>query len=433
MSHGSGKDAEVVEALKIIAPELHDRGYDVFMDVDKLRVGDPWSPALYEQMYLCDAAIVLLGPNTIAESDWVRRESEVLMSRRFVRSLRTVLPCFLGTTKTKLARDRGFGSLLTLQAEMGQREKNPLPKTELTMKIAQWVLDEFAPIAGPPGDRAFFAWAKRISSYLRVARKQDYDSLVDIADALKCSTDEVLHVRASVGAELFLAHMLFRTGEAVRQEPENLLPAAVAALRSSLGSDRLRHLVSELVPSWVDPDAAMHFAPAHPPRNGGASPLILLRARAPWAAEQHIKRALCNAPRAFKHRALTAYGEIPQDEESPYEELLERCHEALREVFDIPPGYLLEPSRVQPRERREYLLVNANGYDLKDVADVVNLLHKDYPWLVIVVLHPELLPEENLLDDLDMSRAVKVDFSEDLEIRSYSFMRDLEEVSGHAV
>ncbi len=401
------------------------------MDVDKLRVGDPWSPALYEQMYLCDAAIVLLGPNTIAESDWVRRESEILMSRRFVRSLRTVLPCFLGTKKTKLARDRGFGSLLTLQVEMGQREKNPLPDTGLTLQITQWILDEFAPVAGPPGDGAFFAWAKRISGYLRVARNQDYDSLIDIADALKCSREEILHVKASVGAELFLAHMLFRTGEAVRQESENLLPAAVAALRPSLGSDRLRYLASELVPSWVDPEAAIHFAPAHPPQNGGTSPLVLLRARAPWAAEQHIKRALCNAPKAFKHRALTIYGEMPQDEESPYEDLLERCREALREVFDIPPGYPLDPSRVRSRERREYLLVNANGYDLKDVADVVNLLHEDYPWLVIVVLHPELLPERKLLNDLDMGRAVKVDFSEDLEMRSYSFMRDLEDAAGH--
>lgn len=430
ISHGSGKDAEVVEALGIIAPQLSDRGYDVFTDVEKLRVGQPWSPALYEEMYLCDAAIVLLGPNTIAESDWVRRESEILMSRRIVRSLKTVLPCFLGTSKTKLARDRGFGALLTLQAELGQREKNPLPEGELTRRIAQWVLDEFAPVAGPPGDAAFFEWTKRISGYLRVARERDYDSLNDMAEALSCSKEELLHVRASVGAELFLAHMLFRSGELVQLGLESPLPAAVAALRPSLGIGQ-SGLAAELMPSWVDPETAARFAPS--PSCSDEAPLILLRAGGPWAAEQHIKRALCNAPRAFTHRALLANGAVPMDESSPEEELLSDCFAALTEVFDIPPGYNLHPDLVEPRPGcREYLMINANGHNIEDVASVVNSLHKDYPWLVIIVLHPDPLPERKLLDDLDLARAVKVDFPKSLEMRAYSFMRSLEDVAGIA-
>ncbi|MGI3198701.1 toll/interleukin-1 receptor domain-containing protein [Streptomyces sp. GLT-R25] len=98
ISHGGeGTDACVDEALRLIVPRLTERGYDVFTDVDKLRTGDCWHEVLYEEMYLCDAAIVLLGPETIATSQWVRREADVLMGRHIVRSLRTVLPGFLGT------------------------------------------------------------------------------------------------------------------------------------------------------------------------------------------------------------------------------------------------------------------------------------------------------------------------------------------------
>ncbi|MFF9914878.1 toll/interleukin-1 receptor domain-containing protein [Streptomyces sp. NPDC013457] len=430
ISHGSGKDAEVVEALDIIAPQLSDRGYDVFTDVEKLRVGEQWSPALYEEMYLCDAAIVLLGPNTIAESPWVRREAEILMSRRIVRSLKTVIPCFLGASNTKTARERGFGALLTLQAELGQREKNPLPAGELTRRIAQWVLDEFAPVAGPCGESAFFEWTKRVSGYLRVARERDYESLNDMAGALCCSAEELLHVRASVGAELFLAHLLFRSGELVQQGQGSLLPAAVAALRPSLGAGR-SGLAAELMPSWVDPETAACFVPS--PSCSEEAPLILLRAGGSWAAEQHIKRALCNAPRAFTSRALHANGAIPMDESTPEEELLNDCFAALEEIFDIPPGYTLDPGLVQPRPGcREYLVINASGHDLEDVASVVNSLHKDYPWLVIIVLHPEPLPAGKLLDDLGLTRAVKVDLAKSLEMRAYSFMRSLEDVAGIA-
>ncbi|MGW0778843.1 toll/interleukin-1 receptor domain-containing protein [Streptomyces sp. NPDC002835] len=426
ISHGSGKDAEVASALELIAPQLSDRGYDVFVDVDELRVGQRWHPVLYEEMYLCDAAIVLLGPNTITDSDWVRRESDVLMSRHIVRSLRTVLPCFIGTQDTKKARQRGFGTLLNLQAELGRRDKNPLPLGGLAERVTEWILKEFAPVAGPPGERTFHAWTKRISSFLRSARERDPSSIVDAADALSCSRDEKLHVRASVGAELFLAHLLFQAGECVRGEGQSALPAAIAALRSGLGSGQLGYLVAELMPTWADPDEAARFAPVHPPQDGDRGPLVLLGAHGDWAAEQHIRRALHNAPAAFSHRVLTAQAALPADESDPYDELLKSCLSALREVFALPPEMTLEPEAVRPREQtRDYLVINTKGYGLQDVARVVNKLHADFSWLVIVVLSPEGVPENKVLDDLGISRAASVVLSQELQMRAYSFRQSL--------
>ncbi|GEB57184.1 toll/interleukin-1 receptor domain-containing protein [Streptomyces gardneri] len=432
VSHGSGKDAEVVEALSVIKPELSERGYDVFVDVERLRVGEAWSPSLYEEMYLCDAAIVLLGPKTIEGSDWVRRESDVLMSRHFVRSLRTVLPCFLGTQDTSLARKRGFGALLTLQAELGQREKRPLPVGQLTQLIINWILDEFAPVAGPPGDGAFHAWTKRIAAFLRVARECDPSSLEDAAIALCCSKYDRMHMRASIGAELFLTHMLFRAGEQVRENGNTELPASIAALRPSLGAGQLSHVVAELLPSWADPDVASNFAPPHPPEEGHAPCLILLRAYGNWAAEQHIARALCNEPGSFSHRSLAAHGDIPLDESSPYEELMDSCVSALQEVFEMPPEMGLLPGMVGPRRRRDYLIINARGHDFEDIAHVVNELHDKYSWLVIIVVCPDALPEEKILEDLNLSHATLLAISAQLERDAFSFKQTLHSVMGMA-
>ncbi|MFF6779021.1 toll/interleukin-1 receptor domain-containing protein [Streptomyces sp. NPDC012637] len=429
VSHGSGKDPEVARALSILEPRLSERGYDVFVDVEKLRVGESWNPALFEEMYLCDAAVVLLGPQTIEESDWVRREADVLMSRHVVRSLRTVLPCFIGTKDTARARRRGFGALLALQAELGQRERNPLPQEALTERIIDWILDEFAPVAGKPGDQGFLKWTKRIASFLRSARVRDADSLSDAAEELQCSSVDRLHVRASVGAELFLAHMMFRAGELVRDTGASLLPDALAALRSGLESGQLLQLADELLPSWADPDDSQHFAPPHPPEADACGPLVLLRAYSDWSATQHISRAVCNAPRSYHLRALPACEDVPLDESSPYDALMESCHAALEELFAVPPGMGLCPERVHPRPKtREYLVIDSRGYELGDVARVVNALHADYEWLVIVVLCPEEIPEQKVLDDLSLSRAIPVCIPQEIEMRAHAFKQELDSV-----
>jgi hypothetical protein len=441
ISHGAGQDESVAAALELIVPRLHERGYDVFTDVEKLRVGDEWHPVLYEEMYLCDAAIVLLGPETIKKSDWVRREADVLMGRHIVRSLRTVLPVFLGTQDTREARNRGFNALLNLQAELGKRETNPLPEGDDIECFTDWIVAEFAPLVGTVCDRPFHVWAKRISDYLTSAYKQNSDTVTEAAKMLCCDQDEMLHVRAKVGAELFLAHLLLRTGESVRSgSADSPLPAAVAALRPGLAGSQLNQLAQETLPGWVDPEDAVPFAPRRsggpdgPDGRGGPKPVVLLSAYDEWTAEQHIKRSLHNEPDSYSLGDLPPQDQdddMPADGRPPTEDLLALCRVALRGVFGLPPRKPLNADEVRPVERRrEYLVINTLDYALPTVATAVNTLHEEFPWLIVVVLVPDGLPDQDQLRRLGLSRAVPVDLSGAVESRAYSLKERLDEVVG---
>lgn len=430
-------DRDVETARKSIVACLTERGYDVFTDVDKLRVGDEWHPVLFEEMYLCDAAIVLLGPQTIRQSDWVRREAEVLMSRHIVRSLRTVLPLFIGTRDTKEARRRGFGHLLTLQAELGSRQDNPMPAGEgvPVAGFADWIAAEFAPVVGPTGAaREFHQWVSRISGFLKSARLQNSDTIVEAASALNCTDDEILHVRAKVGAELFLAHVLLREGEVVRRgEAESGLSGALAALRPGLAGSQLAQLKEEVVPGWVDPSDAESFTP---PRTEGAAkdrPLVLLSAWAPWTAEQHVRRNVHNAPGGYRLRALPRAGCLPADESPGEDALVDLCRAALKSVFGLPPNMPLSPDCVRPGLRTgEYLVVDATGRHLPDVAGAVNRVHADFPWVTVVVLVPDGLPSPEVLHRLGIDRAVPVVLGDGVEIRAFRLDQILTDVVGAA-
>ncbi|MET7780746.1 toll/interleukin-1 receptor domain-containing protein [Streptomyces sp. NPDC005388] len=427
MSHGGkGKDGCVDEALRLIEPRLVERGYDVFTDVEKLRAGDSWHDVLYEEMYLCDAAIVLLGPVTIAESQWVRREADVLMGRHIVRSLRTVLPVFLGTQDTQAARKRGFNALLMLQAELGNRK--PLPEGGEVEQFVEWVVAEFAPVVEPVGDRPFHAWVKRVAAFLMTSRRNNFDTVTEAAAQLSCSHDEMLHVRAKVGAEMFLAHLILRAGSITREgSADSPLPRAVAALRAGLDGRQLEHLAEEILPGWVDPDDAVPFAPVSSAGETARRPVVLLHAYDEWTAGQHIRRALYNEPDSFQLGRLPDPQEMPVDERAPAEDLLDACLAALRKVFGVPPQMPLNEHTVQARERiRDYLVINAADWRLQDVATVVNTLHGWFSWLIVILLTPGGRAVEDELRSLELTRAVSVDLPVGAEQRAYSLKTRLD-------
>ncbi|MFD6748152.1 toll/interleukin-1 receptor domain-containing protein [Streptomyces anthocyanicus] len=431
ISHGGeGTDACVDEALTLLVPRLKAQGYEVFTDVDDLRGGDSWNEVLYEEMYLCDAAIVLLGPETIATSNWVRLESDVLMGRHMVRSLRTVLPGILGTEDTATARRRGYGALLKLQAVLCRRKLRPLPGDGGVAQFTEWVVAEFAPVNGAVGDRPFHDWVKRISSFLRTSRECNPDTLSHAAELLQCSRSELVHVRAKVGSELFLAHLMIKAAiAAVDRDVAALLPQAVAALRPGLAGSQLKQLADEILPSWVNPDTALCFAQDMASETAERRPVVLFHAYDEWTAHQHVRRAVHNKPDSYSLGELPAFAELPHDESAVATELLSTCFAALRRVFKVPPRMPLNERTVRKGALPQYLVINAADYPLQDVAQVVNTLHASFAWLVVVVLVP---PDGGLgrdeLGRLDLTRAVSVELSPEQEQRAYQLKCSLESV-----
>lgn len=61
-----------------LAHDLHDAGYEIWIDFRGIRIGTEWEQAIFKGIEGCDFVIVCLTPNAV-RSDWVRRE--VLMAR----------------------------------------------------------------------------------------------------------------------------------------------------------------------------------------------------------------------------------------------------------------------------------------------------------------------------------------------------------------
>lgn len=58
---------------------MRDKGYNFFIDVDSIRIGDPWASSIENNISECDIFIVILTPFSLTSS-YV--ENEVLQAQR---------------------------------------------------------------------------------------------------------------------------------------------------------------------------------------------------------------------------------------------------------------------------------------------------------------------------------------------------------------
>lgn len=405
ISHGAGRDPEVQQVLNLLVPALRDLGYEVFVDVESLRVGDDWNKRLYQEMYSCDAAVVLLGPNTVGMnsapgalviSDWVLRESEVLVGRHKAGGLRAVLPGLVGQVTTSAARSNGFRSIVSLQlaqaANAGGEEVGAAPEV-----VAKRILEEVAPVM----DLESWSddWAHRIARFLRTARSVNEDSYIAAANAAGLEKDELFHIRSKLGSELFFAQRLL-SGELHRG-----LPGMIVELRPSLNGTNLRHLADEVFPAWVDHGAAHiltsgapgvvprpRTAPDQPALDPSAQPdpglpgkVMLLDVSLEWTVDQYVQRSMRRAPASYTFQAVP--NGVPEDERPAAEALEDLCRKVLRQVFHVPPGFPVNGDTVRPDPGvRNFMALRAQGRTNEELATVVEALHRDFPWLVVIAL-----------------------------------------------
>lgn len=432
ISHGAGKDACVRAVLDNIVPRLVASGYEVFVDAEKLRAGDEWHDVLYREMYQCDAAIVLLGPETVAAPRWVRREAEVLVGRFKVGGLAAVLPGLVGDVTTAEARRQGFDALLSLQAAKQPPWGDTLSSQASALDVADRIMAEFSPLGSRAGDQGARDWARRVARYLESARRRSPDSLVDAARRLGLCEDELVHVKARIGAELYLSHRMLSGGVSEK------LPSAVEWLKPALGADQLRQLSAEVMPSWVDQEAARCFLPdgaaTKSADSGACSPVLVFNAFQEWTAEQYVRRALSNAPDTYSLGALERG--LPEDDSSSAEELEASCRAALRQIFRVPPRMPLDSRTVRPNDGTlNYLVLSAADHTPNDVSVVAASLRRDFPWLVVVVLTGGIEPGSgdgcdglSGLDGLSDTVVVVPPITMEAETAAYRLMKRLDAV-----
>ncbi|MGW2032891.1 toll/interleukin-1 receptor domain-containing protein [Streptomyces sp. NPDC001811] len=407
VSHGAGKDACVRDALELLVPALKTRGYEVFVDMESLRDGDRWSDELYFELYTCDAAIVLLGPKTVEGSEWVRRESDILMSRYTMRSLPHVLPVLLGGVTSREARKMGFGPLMTLQARIEDRTANlnPTPaRNAASNDVVEWALREFSHVGDVTHCADTAEWAGRVATYLDQAGKRAPSAVVSAAKALHMDGIELAQLKARVGSDLLLAYRLMSAAA-----KGVLLAQALGHLISLLDGSSMRSLAEQLMPGWVDATAAQRFLPSLSGQEVQGRTLVFA-AHESWMAEHHVQRALFVRPGSWSIGLLDEEGDLPQDDRPLAETLREACVEQLFQVFKVPPDWGTLDD-MQPTDGvTDYLVVSLADYPLDVVAEVVRSLRNDFPWLTVVLLAPPgHVPEQKDLEAVDLADAVAVD------------------------
>ncbi|MFC8668741.1 toll/interleukin-1 receptor domain-containing protein [Streptomyces sp. NPDC057199] len=375
------------DALECLVPVLKERGYDVFVDMDNLRGTDRWTDELYSELYVCDAAIVLLGPKTVESSDWVRRESDILMSRHTMKSLPHVLPILLGGATSRMARKRGFGPLMSLQAviEDRVRDANPVPSIEAPLDVViDWALREFAHVGMVTRCPEVERWAERIADFLDQAAKNATRAVVRAAERLHLDGIRLAQVKARVGSDLLLAFELLTAAK-----KGHLLSQALGELQPALDGRSLHALTEQLVPGWVDAKAAKCFLP-DAPSGQVQGRLILFPARKMWMAEHHVQRALFVRPGSWSLGALSDEEDLPLDERPLVDVLMEACVQELYAVFYAPDGEGLDGLLGLPQVEGVtfYLMLSLADYPLEAVAEVAAQLQGHFPWLNFILLAP---------------------------------------------
>ena len=132
-------------------------GFEIWLDTERLRTGDPWRLEIFRALYRCSAAVVLLDEDAFA-SPWVRQEATLLNFRRRLSSSFTLIPVLL---------DEGFDS------RFDEGDWKPLALRDwLSLKVSPGeVADEVASrlsgLAESEIDRDLDDWVSMLAGLLR--------------------------------------------------------------------------------------------------------------------------------------------------------------------------------------------------------------------------------------------------------------------------
>jgi hypothetical protein len=373
ISHSAKRDRCARVLLGQLSDALAKRNFEVLVDLKSLRSGRPWEPGIRQWLATCNAAVILLGKKAL-KSEWVVNEAAALLQRQHMlrqagRRELFILPVLIGGVQLEDVRKaQGLRLLCELEFMCG-------PATLDAAALAEQIADRFAAVPadradeGPMGD-----WVRRIA--YEVGRVEQEDHLVEAACALGISAEESARVREFEG-HVYLAERLLSS--ALCRHTVN----AVAKLTPFMPADAGRALVDEMAPTWVDETAAQLILQTTPVERLVA----LLNSRSHETGEYYFARATCRANVGYWHDVVGAVtGEAPGAQGAM--ELLREWQGALERELIVDPA--------RPGERPPYrcfLIVDPRGMRLEVVAAAIQEMNNRYPWLGILLLTGDSMPD----------------------------------------
>jgi hypothetical protein len=359
ISHSSAKADKEQRNADLVRHELKTRlrefGWDVRVDEDRLEPGVEWRSVLYHWIGECDAAVVLVNRDGL-DSPWLKREVHNLMWRMALGSRVTIVPVLLhGLSTTELRHseishlanlqclvqddlDRDNEDLVTLVVKrLGDLSIDPLEREDasamhsLTAKI-EYCLDEV--VEGP---------LRRVAQVLD--RGKD------------CGFVTAWEGRREI-AHRFLGPV-----------PTELVPPAVKAIAFYLDTDRLKKLISVVLPTWIDPMAVRRLLP------GGGRVVATLDSRRTSTARQHIRRASCFCADYCVETVALVAGEAQE------QEFTRDCLDAVRSLLNSDDLDELPAHGDVP-----FLVIDPGGADPNVVGTLLRTLTGRFSWLNVIVL-----------------------------------------------
>jgi hypothetical protein len=368
ISHSSKRDRLATRVREHIAETLRKHGYQVLVDVDVLQPGQEWRPALYHWMADCDIAVVLLNADAV-ESPWVQREVNILMWRRALNRTLPVFPVMIGDMRSDMLKAKGFGDILEVQAV---RDDPALPEDVYAAALCDQLLARFANVSpAEHADDLMRRWLDIVASLLERADRPEH-WLPGAARALGVRDDAMRQAEAHVGGSTYLAHQMLEA------KGVDALRDAVGEVAGYLDSDSLGRLVRQLLPVWINPDAARHVLS---PDGFDRPHVTCLNAVDAETAGQYVDRAMCAHVARYTFRCS---GGLPFGEDAE-DDLFRQCLEAVRGLVSALRG--TPPEQFRPRPKHLHCLsIDVRGQNARVAAAVVQRLLHLFPWLNVVLL-----------------------------------------------
>ncbi|MQY13666.1 hypothetical protein SRB5_38160 [Streptomyces sp. RB5] len=363
ISHSTSQDPQTARLRDELAVRLKGRSYDVLLDVQDQRPGQPWRRKLYQWLGECDAAVVLLNEDALV-SDWVQREVAVLNWRQSLGSGITVVGVRVGGVSSKKLAESALRDLG--RSDLGRANGEPEADAD---RIAA-AFPQLAQVT----DDVIQRWIRKIAAQLRALG--DRLPLVEIARELRVPEEEHAALQPDGMSCLMLASQLLDT-----HDIETLARTVGSAHDGGLEISRTQMLASLVVPAWIDRDEARRIIGD---TDGSVHRIVLLNVRSAMIGEQYLDRAFCvDWNRYYIARAA---GD-PPGEEDPEEYLLEQCLTVLGKRFGVEHEDDWQELRKKPVLKSQFFLVlDARQCELDMVHRVVSQIHELVPWIRVLVI-----------------------------------------------
>ncbi|MEV8433645.1 toll/interleukin-1 receptor domain-containing protein [Streptomyces sp. HUAS 31] len=418
ISHSSRNDPLAEKVRKSVARTLRCAGHTVEVDRDSLREGQEWCPALFRMMAECDAALVLLGRAAL-DSAWVRKEASILMWRRALNPSLYVLPVLVGEVDSGMLKDKGFDDLRPLlaartpyvrvEADDEQRERHD---EDYVASLTAAVTAQFSDVPDLSGlSDPMRAWLRAIAEYLKQVK--DPRALLEFGIDIGIDPADRHQLETQHGACQYVAHHL------LGPVPRDQLPDAVDRLAPYLADNPLRRLVVQLVPTWIDGEAARRLLPSPVL---ASKHVVALNAHAADIAVQYVDRAMCLQFSRYNQREV---GALPTGEHT-VDELFALCVEPVRQVSRNPRWLPPERYRAHAKDYLHCLFLDVQGLRPALAGELVSRLHEAFPWLLVVLLTGDTAADglNGHVGKLSVLPALTVDE----EIRVHQLTEDLTEL-----